>query len=107
MNYLAHLRLADRDKYSIIGNLMGDFRRYLNGMTLPEAVMDGIDNHQRVDKFTDGHIEVLELKGCFSSKRRRFAGIILDLAFDHFLAVHWERYSAEPREDFIGYCYTR
>ena len=106
MNYLAHLYLADRDKFSIIGNLMGDFRRHLKGRTLPEAVMVGIENHRRVDKFTDGHTEVLGLKGCFSRKRRRFAGIILDLAFDHFLAVHWERYSMEPREDFIGYCYS-
>lgn len=106
MNYLAHLRLSRRDKHSIIGNLMGDFRRHLNGSLLPEAVTDGIENHQRVDKFTDGHIEVRELKKYFSRKRRRFAGIILDLAFDHFLAVHWERYSTEPRDEFIGYCYT-
>ena len=106
MNYLAHLYLAQRDKHSIIGNLMGDFRRHLNGRALPEAIMLGIENHQRVDKFTDGHIAVRELKDCFTDKRRRFAGIILDLAFDHFLAVHWERYSTESREAFIGYCYS-
>ena len=98
--------LSNRDRHSIIGNLMGDFRRHLNGRALPEAVMGGIENHQRVDKFTDGHIEVRELKVCFSGKRRRFAGIILDLAFDHFLAVHWQRYSTEPLDEFIGYCYS-
>lgn len=106
MNYLAHLCLAQRDRYSIIGNMMGDFRRHVNGMVLPAGVLGGIENHQRVDKFTDSHPEVRRLKGCFSSKRRRYAGIILDMAFDHFLALHWERYSHEPREVFIRHCYS-
>ena len=106
MNYLAHLMLAQRDEHSIIGNMMGDFRRHVNGMVLPARILGGIENHQRVDKFTDGHPEVRRLKGCFSRKRRRYAGIILDMAFDHFLAVHWERYCAEPRESFIDYCYS-
>jgi len=106
MNYLAHLRLSRRDKYSLIGNLMGDFRRHLNGISLPAAVIEGIENHQRVDKFTDGHTEVRRLKACFSRKRRRYAGIILDVAFDHFLALHWDRFSSEPRDVFIKYCYS-
>lgn len=106
MNYLAHLRLAGRDRHSIIGNLMGDFRRYLNGAVLPSAVLAGIENHQRVDKFTDSHPEVRRLKRCFSRNRRRYAGIILDMAFDHFLAVHWDSYYSEPRETFINHCYS-
>jgi acyl carrier protein phosphodiesterase len=106
MNYLAHLMLAQRDQHSIIGNMMGDFRRHVNGMVLPQRVLCGIENHQRVDKFTDGHPEVRRLKGCFSRRRRRYAGIILDMAFDHFLALHWECYCTEPRETFIDYCYS-
>jgi acyl carrier protein phosphodiesterase len=106
MNYLAHLHLADRDRYSITGNLMGDFRRHLNGVKLPVTVRGGIENHQRVDKFTDSHSIVCGLKELFSRRRRRYAGIILDLAFDHFLSVHWDRYSVEPREEFIEYCYS-
>ena len=106
MNYLAHLRLSRRDKHSIIGNLMGDFRRYLHGMILPADILVGVKNHQRVDKFTDSHAEIRRLKTCFSRKRRRYAGIILDVAFDHFLALHWNRFSQEPRDIFIRYCYS-
>ena len=106
MNYLAHLMLAHRDRYSIIGNLMGDFRRHMSGRKIPAAVTGGIENHRRVDKFTDGHMVVRNLKACFSRRRRRYAGIILDLAFDHFLSVYWTRYSLEPREEFIEYCYS-
>ena len=98
--------LAQRDQHSIIGNMMGDFRRHVNGMVLPQRVLCGIENHQRVDKFTDSHPEVRRLKGCFSRRRRRYAGIILDMAFDHFLALHWECFCTEPRETFIDYCYV-
>ena len=106
MNYLAHLWLAPRERHAMIGNLMGDFRRHLNGMSLPGAVMRGIETHQRVDRFTDSHPEVQRLKTCFSRKRRRYAGIILDVAFDHFLAVHWDSYATEPRREFIDYSYA-
>lgn len=106
MNYLAHLRLGRRDRFSLIGNLMGDFRRHVNGLMLPHAVIRGIDNHLRVDRFTDNHVRVRTLKTCFSRERRRYAGIILDVAFDHFLALHWQRYCPEPREIFIDHCYA-
>lgn len=84
---------------------MGDFRRHVNGMDLPAGVVRGIENHLRVDRFTDNHPDVRALKVCFSRERRRYAGIILDVAFDHFLALHWESYSTESRESFIDHCY--
>jgi acyl carrier protein phosphodiesterase len=45
------------------------------------------------------------LKSNFSAQRRRFAGIILDVVFDHFLIKHWENYSSENLGDFTAYCY--
>ena len=101
MNYLAHLRLSRPDAESMTGNLMGDFRKYLNGQSLPRNVQLGIENHMRVDKFTDSNPQISELKKVFSSKRRRFAGIIIDVCFDHFLSQHWHRYSDESLDDFI------
>ena len=106
MNFLAHLSLAERNRDSIIGNLMGDFRKYLSVEEIPDTVRQGIRNHQRVDKFTDSHEVVYALKETFSPRRRRYAGIILDVAFDHFLSVNWDRYNTEPREAFIKYSYS-
>lgn len=80
---------------------MGDFRKYLNGQPLPENVQLGIDNHLRVDRFTDSNPLVKEIKGLFSSERRRFAGIIVDVVFDHFLSLHWQRFSNESLDGFI------
>ena len=105
MNYLAHLFLAQRNPYSLVGNIMGDFIRDVDITRLPQAVAQGVENHKAVDRFTDSHEVLAELKAGFK-QRRRFAGIIIDVVFDHFLIKHWHNYTPEVREDFIVYCYT-
>ena len=105
MNYLAHLFLAQRTEHSLLGNLMGDFVRDINLNDLPEAAVLGVHNHKLVDRFTDSHVVILELKPLFSDKRRRFAGIIIDVLFDYFLIKHWSSFSNEDLDRFIAYCY--
>lgn len=96
MNYLAHLFLAQPTTPSRVGNLLGDFAKGVDTASLPPEVYRGLQNHRQVDLFTDQHPQVMALKPLFSQKRRRFAGIALDLAFDHFLIKHWEQFCAEP-----------
>lgn len=105
MNYLAHLLLSPRETHAIVGNLMGDFRKHLKSENLPENLLQGIENHCRVDKYTDSHPVIKKLKAVFSKERRRFAGIILDVSFDHFLSRHWSLFNDENRTDFIQYVY--
>ena len=102
MNYLAHMLLSRPDAESLVGNLMGDFRKYLNGNKLPHNTLAGIQNHMDVDKLTDNHPLVCELKRKFSPDRRRFAGIILDVAFDYYLIKHWQQFSNSELEEFIS-----
>jgi len=104
MNYLAHLFLAQRTPYSLVGNLMGDFIRDVDIGNLPQAVALGVENHKAVDRFTDTHKILAELKTGFT-RRRRFAGIIIDVVFDHFLIKHWPQYSNESRTEFIANSY--
>lgn len=106
MNYLAHLYLSPRTTLAVVGNLMGDFRKHVSATDLPEGVLLGIENHCRVDKFTDSHLEVRRLRNLFSKNRRRFAGIILDVVFDHFLSRHWHMFHDEDRLEYIGYLYN-
>jgi acyl carrier protein phosphodiesterase len=84
---------------------MGDFIRGVNVDELPQAIARGVQNHKAVDRFTDTHAGLRLVKANFSSQRRRFAGIILDVVFDHFLIKHWHRYSQENLADFTAYCY--
>lgn len=92
MNYLAHTVLAQRNMLSVTGNLLGDFCKGLDLSTLHPELQAGVINHRAVDKFTDHHPLVKQARLCFSPQRRRFAGIALDVLFDHFLILHWPRF---------------
>lgn len=95
MNHLAHLALADGTPDSIVGNLLGDFVKGDPDGRYPRAVVRGIRLHRAVDRFTDEHPAVRRALARFPRAHRRFAGIALDMAFDHFLAARWQR--EDPR----------
>ncbi len=107
MNHFAHLVLSQPTLESTVGNLLGDFARGVDAQTLPPAVRAGLDNHRAVDRFTDAHPRVIEMKRTFSRKRRRFAGIALDIYFDHLLIRYWERFERRDLEALIGEFYRR
>lgn len=96
MNFLAHLYLADDSDDSLIGNFLGDFVKGSIGDLReqhPPAVAEGLIRHRRVDAFTDAHPEFLALKRLVSAPRRRFAGILIDVYWDHFLARDWAEWA--------------
>ena len=75
----------------MIGNLLGDFARGLELESLTPGIRAGLENHRAVDRFTDSHPLVVAMKRQFSQRRRRFAGIALDIYFDHLLIKHWQQ----------------
>lgn len=105
MNHLAHLYLARAEPESRLGNLLGDFRRQVDPTELSVPVRRGLDNHRHVDALTDAHPLVAHGRRLFSRRRRRFAGIALDVVFDHFLIRHWSRFATQPLDKFIGEVY--
>jgi len=107
MNHFAHLVLAQPTVESTVGNLLGDFARGVDADTLPAPVRAGLLNHRAVDRFTDSHPLVLEMKRGFSRARRRFAGIALDIYFDHLLIRYWQRFEHRPLEPLIDDFYRR
>lgn len=107
MNHFAHLVLAQATVESTVGNLLGDFARGLDQQQLTPAVMAGLQNHRAVDRFTDNHPLVQEMKLGFSSQRRRFAGIALDIYFDHLLINHWDSFDKRSVADVIAEFYQR
>ena len=101
MNHLAHALLAGDDEWLMLGSVMGDFvHGPVDGLEFPPRVIEGIRLHRAVDVFTDAHPEVLAAKALLPPPYRRYAGILLDMWFDHCLARDFSRWSAQPLESF-------
>lgn len=105
MNYLAHLYLASNDAESIIGSLMGDFVKGRVDPDLPATRRAAILQHRRIDSFTDAHAVVKRSKQRIRPEFRRYAGILIDVFYDHFLATAWPTYAKVPLDDFTENIY--
>lgn len=106
MNYLAHLLLADKTSNSFLGSLMGDFVKGAVDETLPEGLRTAIIQHRRIDSFTDAHPVVKRSKNRINPEFRRYAGILVDVFYDHFLATQWANFSDEPLTAFTTQVYA-
>ena len=102
MNFLAHFHLAWPDEGMIAGGLEGDYYKGLLPGGLPPDIERGEKLHRAIDAFTDNHELVAELRSHFPTPLRRYAGILIDLGFDHFLTQHWSNYSPLALTDFNG-----
>ena len=105
MNYLAHLHLGGQRPGQLLGSLYGDFvKGRLQGQFEPD-VEAAIQLHRSIDVFTDRHPLVDASLSRFSTTRRRYAGIVLDVFFDHCLARDWTLYADRPLELFTSDVY--
>ena len=104
MNFLAHLHLADISGTHLTANLAGDFAK---GSIIdhPKHLQQGIWLHRQIDVVTDSHEIIIDLLKQFPKSSRRVAPILIDLAFDHYLAYYWEEYHHQSLQDFTQKAY--
>lgn len=101
MNLLAHLWLADRSGTSAAGQILGDVvKGRLDAPRFDARIDQGIRLHRAIDSLSDAHPAHRLLRARFHPPLRRYAGIIVDIGFDHALARHWPRYSSETLDTF-------
>lgn len=106
MNYLAHLYLSPPDEDAWLGSLLGDFVKGAIGQRYAPRVTAAIRLHRRLDAYTDAHAAVQRSKSRISRARRRYAGIMIDMFYDHFLARGWAELHHEPLADFAARVYA-
>ncbi|MNF71102.1 ACP phosphodiesterase [Pseudomonas sp. Irchel s3b6] len=105
MNYLAHLHLGGQRPGQLLGSLYGDFvKGRLHGQFNPE-IEHAITLHRHIDAFTDRHVLVDVALSRFTLTRRRYAGIVLDVFFDHCLARDWALYADSSLAHFTADVY--
>ena len=106
MNHLAHAILAGDEPDVIVGSLLGDFWRGALDPAWPAALARGVRLHRRTDSFTDTHPAVAAVRTLFEPPLRRYAGILLDVWFDHVLARDFERHVGEAAEPRLARVYV-
>jgi acyl carrier protein phosphodiesterase len=100
MNWLAHVFLSENHIEHQLGNLLTDPLKGKAWEGATERHHRGIMMHKYIDTFTDKH-PLVSLSKSTLTPRGHLKGVVLDILYDHFLSLHWDRYSTIPREVFI------
>ena len=105
MNFLAHIFLSGDDEEVMIGNFIADAVKGKNYLGYSDGIIKGVLLHRCIDAFTDSHVVVGESKRRLRPKYRKYAGVIVDMCYDHFLSKYWENYSEVSLSQFVGNAY--
>ena len=103
MNFLIHLYVTGDDPELLVGNLMGDFVKGRLTGQFPAAIEEGIILHRRIDSFAAGNTNFLRSKRRLDASCALYRGVLVDLFYDHFLALNWNEYASVPFIDFLSH----
>jgi len=101
MNFLAHIYLSGDNDLLKIGNFMADGIRGKHFENYPLEIQKGIILHRAIDTYTDAHPIFRQSTKKLHARYHHYAGVIVDVFYDHFLAKNWFKYSDEKLENFV------
>lgn len=101
MNWLAHVFLSQKNIEHQLGNILTDPLKAKAWDGASDAFYRGIENHLRIDRFTDTHSIVSRSKKSLT-QRGHLKGVVLDILYDHYLSIHWNTFCTIPREQFLN-----
>lgn len=96
MNFLAHVFLSGNNEQLILGNLIADSVKGKMIADFDEGIRKGIQLHRMIDQYTDNHMVVKQSKLRLEPVYKKYAGVIVDIYYDHFLAANFHLYSQIP-----------
>lgn len=100
MNWLAHVLLSENHIEYQLGNLLADPLKAKVWQSASMRIHEGVKMHLRIDLFTDAHPLVSQSKKILTP-RGYLKGVVLDILYDHFLSLHWDRFCNMEREHFL------
>lgn len=106
LNYLAHLYLSFNDPEIMIGNFIADHVKGKAVENYEGKIRKGIALHRAIDTFTDQHPVTIKSKERLRPVFRKYAPVIVDLYYDHFLGRDWSRYHHLVLADFAQHSYA-
>jgi acyl carrier protein phosphodiesterase len=105
VNWLAHTVLSKPQAEFRLGNLLADVVKGSDRQRMPAGFLEGAMCHRAIDAFTDYHPIVHRSRARLAERFPKVAGILIDIFYDHFLALDWERYSSGTLRGFTETVY--
>jgi acyl carrier protein phosphodiesterase len=102
VNYLAHILLSGENDLILVGNFMGDGVKGSQLDYLHPEVEAGVRLHRAIDSYTDQHPITADGRSRLRPKCGKYAGVVLDMIYDHILAANWVHYHDEPLDSFVA-----
>ena len=106
MNFLAHLYLSGDDPDIRIGNFIADAVKGHDMDLFRDGIRRGIVIHRAIDTYTDAHPVFRESSGRLHEKYHKYSGVIVDMLYDHFLAVDWDKWHTTGLREFAASAYS-
>lgn len=106
LNFLAHLYLSGSNSKIMIGNFIADHIKGNQFTHLGPEIQQGIKLHRQIDTFTDTHEVTRRSKRRLHKRYGLFAGIVIDIFYDHYLAKNWNDYSEIPLKIYVNSVYN-
>lgn len=105
MNFLSHAFLAGESPALIIGGVAGDWiKGHLPG-ALPADLAQGAALHRAIDTWSESNDAFRRSRTRVSAGRRRYAGVLVDMFYDHLMARHWSSLHHQPLAEYCGRIY--
>jgi acyl carrier protein phosphodiesterase len=105
MNFLAHSYLSGNSEHLLIGNFIADAVKGSTINNFSDKIKEGILLHRSIDTFTDTHPIVQKSKERLYPSYHKYAGVLVDIFYDHFLAKNWHQHSAIQLKLFTANVY--
>ena len=81
--------------------MLGDFVKGKKYLDFPPSISQGILYHRHIDTFTDSHPAVRAATKLLREDGIRYAGVFIDIFFDHFLANDSRIFASPDDLDFF------
>ncbi|MBI5889644.1 MAG: DUF479 domain-containing protein [Nitrosomonadales bacterium] len=105
MNFLAHALLAGDTPALIVGGVVGDWIKGTLPGALPGDLAQGVALHRAIDHFAETHPAFNRSRSRVSPERRRYAGVLVDVFYDHLLARNWAAIHSQPLDEYCEAVY--
>lgn len=106
MNFLAHALLAGDDPALVVGGVVGDWIKGPLPGRLPADLARGVALHRAIDSFAETQSAFRASRARIAAPRRRYAGVLVDIFYDHLLARDWASFHPVDLETYTREVYA-